>query len=182
MSHVNWHSLPWLHGVSRGLPCFKDVLHISLDSGRCTEWMFGWFFKVSCCLRAFLGTSHEKAPFSHLSKFTQLFCGSAICPFWCLTITSASSWSETVWKSRLTTAENHMHWYGVWNVSMYSSVVWDGRKWCVKKSAVHNGMTDVNKHIHVQDNVNTKWLTHKICASTTSMRWKEMVCEEISCV
>jgi len=173
MSHENWRSLPWMQGVSSGLHCFIEVLHTSHDSRRSPEWMFGWFFKVSCCLRAFLWTSHEMATRSQLSDFTQLFCGSAISPFCCLTITWATSWSETVWKTRLTTAENHMHWYGVWNVWMYSSAVLDGRKWCVKKSAVYNWITDVNKHINMQDNVNTMWLTHKICVSSTSCftRW-----------
>ena len=149
ISHENWRSLPWLHGVSRGLPRFKDVLHTSLDSRRCPEWMFGCFFKVSCCLRAVLGTSHETAPLSHLSDRTKLFSGSAICPFCCLTITWASSSTETVWKTKWTTAVNNIHWFAVWNVFMYSSGAWDGRKWCVKKSAVYNGMTDVNKHIYM---------------------------------
>ena len=133
----------------RDLLRFKDVLHTSLDSRRCPEWMFGCFFKVSCCLRAVLGTSHETAPLSHLSDRTKLFSGSAICPFCCLTITWASSSTETVWKTKWTTAVNNIHWFAVWNVFMYSSGAWDGRKWCVKKSAVYNGMTDVNKHIYM---------------------------------
>jgi len=33
---------------------------------------------------------------------------------------------------------------------------------------IRNWMTNVNKHITVQDNVNTMWLSHKICASITS--------------
>jgi hypothetical protein len=36
-------------------------------------------------------------------------------------------------------------------------------------------MTDVNKQIHVQDNVNKMWLTHKICASSTSCLYKDNI-------